>query len=142
MNPPKVVLDTNVIIAALRSRRGASFRLVSLVDSGKFETNLSVPLVLEYEATIRAQQHELGLERDDVEDFLDYLCHVANLHEIYFLWRPVLQDPGDEMVLELAVGAGCRHIVTYNKRDFRGVERFGVEVITPKDLLEEIGALS
>ncbi len=62
MNPPKVVLDTNVIIAALRSRRGASFRLVSLVDSGKFETNLSVPLVLEYEATIRAQQHELGLE--------------------------------------------------------------------------------
>lgn len=67
---------------------------------------------------------------------------MANLHEIYFLWRPYLPDPQDDMVLELAVNAGCKYIVTYNKRDFRGTETFGIEVVTAKEFLEKIGALS
>ena len=66
---------------------------------------------------------------------------MANLHEIYFLWRPYLPDPQDDMVLELAVNAGCKYIVTYNKRDFRGAETFGIEVVTAKEFLEKIGVL-
>jgi putative PIN family toxin of toxin-antitoxin system len=138
---PQVVLDTNIVYSGLRSRRGSSFQVLSLLGAGKFEIHLSVPLVLEYEEVVREQRHVLELSEADITDALDYLCEVAVLHDIYFLWRPRLKDPDDEMILELAVGAGCDYIVTYNKRDFQGVEKFDVELVTPHELLEEIGAL-
>ena len=141
MSQPEVVLDTNILVAGLRSRLGASFRLISLVGSGKFGINLSVPLVLEYEEVLTRQKQELGLESSDISDFLDYLCAVANLHEIYFLWRPHLRDPKDEMVLELAVKARCEYIITYNERDFRGAEKFGVQTVTAREFLETIKEL-
>jgi len=139
--PLQIVLDTNVLVAALRSRKGASYRLLSLIDSGKFEINLSVPLVIEYEDVLTRLCLELELSKSDMGDLLDYLCRVANRHEVYFLWRPSLKDPKDEMVLELAVTAGCRHIVTYNKRDFAGVEQFGIEVLDAREFLQLIGDL-
>jgi len=141
-NPPQVVLDTNVIYSGLRSRRGASFKLLSLLGSGKFEIHLSVPLVLEYEEVLQEKRHDLGLAEGDIEDVLNYLCQVAGLHEIHFLWRPRLKDLDDEMTLELAVEAGCDYIVTYNKQDFPGVKTFGIELVTAKELLQKIGALS
>lgn len=141
MSRPEVVLDTNVLVAGLRSRLGASFRLISLVGSGRFEINLSVPLVLEYEEVLTRQKQELGLARSDIDDFLDYLCSVANLHEVYFLWRPHLRDPKDEMILELAVKAGCEYIVTHNERDFRSVEKFGIQTATAREFLETIKEL-
>jgi len=141
-DPPQVVLDTNVVYSGLRSRRGASFKLLSLVGSGRFEIHLSVPLVLEYEEVLQEKKRDLGLTEADVDDVLNYLCRVAGLHEIHFLWRPRLKDPDDEMILELAVGARCDYIVTYNKEDFPGVEKFGVELVTSRDLLQKIGALS
>lgn len=141
MNLPELVLDTNILVAGLRSRLGASFRLISLIGSGKFEINLSVPLVLEYEEILTRQQQELGLTRSDIDDFLDYLCTVANLHEVYFLWRPHLRDPKDEMILELAVKSRCEYIVTYNERDFRGVENFGIQTVTAREFLETIKEL-
>jgi len=141
-DPPQVVLDTNVVYSGLRSRRGASFKLLSLVGSGRFEIHLSVPLVLEYEEVLQEKKRDLGLTEADVDDVLNYLCRVAGLHEIHFLWRPRLKDPDDEMILELAVGARCDYIVTYNKEDFPGVEKFGVELVMSRDLLQKIGALS
>ncbi|MGB3633708.1 MAG: PIN domain-containing protein, partial [Rubrobacteraceae bacterium] len=84
------------------------------------------------------QQQELGLTRADIADFIDYLCTVANLHEVYFLWRPHLRDPTDEMILELAVKARCEYIVTYNQRDFRSIEKFGIETVTAREFLETI----
>ena len=141
-NSPQVVLDTNVIYSGLRSRRGASFKLLSLPGSGRFEIHLSVPLVLEYEEVLQEKRRDLGLSEADVDDVLNYLCRVAELHEIHFLWRPRLKDPDDEMILELAVGAGCEYIVTYNKEDFPGVEKFSIELVTSKELLQKIGALS
>lgn len=134
-------MDTNILVTALRSKRGASFKLISLIDKGPFKVNLSVSLVFQYEEVLRRQRRSLHVTQDDIADFLDYLCSVANLHEIYFLWRPYLPDPQDDMVLELAVNAGCKYIVTYNKRDFRGTETFGIEVVTAKEFLEKIGAL-
>jgi len=139
---PQVVLDTNVIYSGLRSRRGASFKLLSLLGSGRFEIHLSVPLVLEYEEVLQDQKHDLELTEADITDFIDYLCQIGGRHEIHFLWRPRLKDPDDEMILELAVEAGCEYIVTYNKDDFPGVEKFGIELVTAQELLEQIGALS
>ena len=142
MEPTQIVLDTNIVVTALRSKRGASFKLISLIDKAPFKINLSVPLVFQYEEVLRRQRHSLHITQDGIADFLDYLCSIANLHEIYFLWRPYLPDPQDDMLLDLAVKAGCKYIVTYNKRDFRGAEMFGIEVVTAKEFLERIGALS
>ena len=137
----QIVVDTNVWIAALRSKRGASHKLLSLIDSGQYEANISVPLVLEYEDTAKRFVGEIPLTERDIDDILDYICAVANQHKIYYLWRPFLSDPGDDMILELAVTAECDFIVTYNQSDFVGVEQFGLITLTPKEFLQKIGVL-
>lgn len=136
-----IVLDTNVLVAGLRSRRGASFRLLSMVGAPELELNLSVPLVFEYEDAAKRHAADLGLSDADVDDLLDYLCAVGRHRQIYFLWRPMLRDPKDDMVLELAVEAACDCIVTHNTRDFSGAERFGVRIATPAEFLRRIGVL-
>lgn len=100
------------------------------------------PLVLEYEAVAKRQAEELGLSVEDIDDVLDYLCSIAVRHETFFLWRPVLRDPRDDMVLELAVASGCESIVSYNKRDFEAADRFGVKVETAREFLERMGGLT
>jgi putative PIN family toxin of toxin-antitoxin system len=141
MEQYQIVIDTNVLVAALRSHRGASHKLFMLINSGKFEINVSVPLVLEYEAVAKRLTGEIPLTERDVDDILDYICTAANRKRIFYLWRPFLRDAKDDMVLELAVAASCDFIVTHNKKDFQGIERFGLEVVTPKEFLEEIGEL-
>ncbi|MBM4297832.1 MAG: putative toxin-antitoxin system toxin component, PIN family, partial [Deltaproteobacteria bacterium] len=126
-----VVLDTNVIVSGMRSRRGASFRVLSLVGSGYFEHYLSVALAFEYEDGIKRSGSAIRLPKRVVEDILDYLCASARQLEIHFLWRPTLPDPNDDMVLEVAVHGGCDAIVTYNVEDFRGAELFGIKIIRP-----------
>ena len=138
MGIPKIVIDTNVVIAALRSKRGASARLLSLADTGRFEINDSVPLILEYEEVLQRQRVTLGLSSRDVTSFIDSLCAVARHHEIYFHWRPFLRDADDEMILELAVSAQCDYIVTHNLADFSGVEKFGIVAVTPGTFLQMI----
>ena len=120
MKPIQVVLDTNILVSALRSRRGASFKLLSLLGTDYFQIHLSVPLVFEYEDVLSRYQSELGRSATKIKDFLDYICSTATLHDVYFLWRPFLSDPNDDMVLDLAVNAACSYIVTYNLRHFRG----------------------
>lgn len=112
-----------------------------LIDSGKFEINVSVPLVLEYENAAKRLIGDISLTERDIDDILDYICTVANRRKVFYLWRPFLRDPKDDMVLELAVAASCDFIVTYNKRDFQGAERFGLRVVTSKEFLQEIGEL-
>lgn len=141
MSKYQIVIDTNVWIAALRSKRGASHKLLSLIDSGKFEMNISVPLVLEYEDAAKRLVGEIPLTARDIDDILDFIYLVANQRKIYYLWRPLLSDPNDDMVLELAVTAQCEFIVTFNQRDFRGVEQFGIDAITLQEFLQKIGAL-
>jgi predicted nucleic acid-binding protein len=138
---PRIVLDTNVLVSALRSSRGASHRLLMLVGGVDFEIALSVPLALEYEDAAKRMPEVTGLSDGDVDDIIDYLCNVAHLQEIHFLWRPVLRDSRDDHVLELATEAGCSVVVTHNVRDFAGSERFGVTAITPGEFLRSIGGL-
>lgn len=133
-----VVLDTNVLIAGLRSRNGASFRLLDLLADERFEISVSVPLVLEYEAVARRHASELGLSLADVDAVVDFVCRAAHHRRIFFLWRPFLRDPKDDMVLEVAVEAQCQHIVTFNVRDFRGSDQFGITPITPSEFLSRL----
>ncbi len=141
MAVPRVVLDTNVVVAGLRSRRGASFRLLSQLGRGRFEVAVSVPLVLEYEEVLLGER-PLGLAAEDVQVVLDYLCSVARHQEIFYLWRPILPDPQDDLVLEVAVAAACSVIITHNRRDFAGADRFGIRVLTPAAFLRQIGVYS
>jgi putative PIN family toxin of toxin-antitoxin system len=137
--PCQVVMDSNVFVAALRSRRGPAFRMLSLVGTGKFEINLSVPLVLEYEEVARRSRWHNKPSWSRVSDILDYLCAAGRRHKIHFLWRPRERDPSDDMVLEVAVTGNCDCIVTYNKRDFTDAKSFGLEVLTPAEFLNRIG---
>jgi len=141
MSLPQVVIDTNVIVAGLRSRRGSAFRLLTLIDTGHYDIHFSVPLVLEYTEVLLRESLNLYLSREEVDDLIDFYCAVEVQHEIFFLWQSFLRDPKDEMVLELAVKAGCQSIITYNTRDFAGVEQFGLNLLEPSEFLRLIGKL-
>jgi len=132
----RIVLDTNVLISAMRSRRGPAFRLVSLLGTGRFEISLSVALALEYESVLG---RATALSAEEIVEVLDFLCSIAVRQKVFFLWRPKLRDPGDDLVLELAVASRSRTIVTFNQRDFAGAEQFGINVLSPARFLREIG---
>jgi putative PIN family toxin of toxin-antitoxin system len=135
---PLVVLDTNVLVSATRSRSGASFEILSRVGTEAFDIAVSVPLVLEYEDALLRNLAATSLDENDIRDVIDYLCSVAVRQEIFFLWRPFLRDPGDDLVLEAAVAADCDFIVTYNLRDFAGIDRFDLRALSPGDFLNEL----
>lgn len=142
MSIPQIVIDTNVIVAGLRSRNGSAFQLLRLVGSQSFGIHLSVPLILEYEDVLLRERENLALNDSEIQDFIDFHCSVATHHQIFFLWRPYLRDSKDDMVLELAVKARCDSVVTYNTRDFAGIEQFGIIAATPANFLRFIGVLS
>lgn len=134
----RVVLDTNVLVAAIRSRRGASFEVLSRVGKGTFDIAISVSLVLEYESVLLRHVAASTLSEEDIRVLIDFICDVAISQEIFFLWRPYLRDPNDDLILELAVAAGCDAVVTHNTRDFGGAEQLGVRVLTPAAFLQEL----
>jgi len=142
MNPIQIVVDTNVFVTALRSKHGASYKLIQLIKKGIFQFNLSVPLALEYEAVAKRTIGEITLDENEVDNILDFVISKSNLWQIFYLWRPELNDPGDDMVLELAVTANCQYIVTYNVADFKPTKKkFGIIAITPKEFLQMVGEL-
>ena len=138
---PRILIDTSVLTSALRSRQGASYRLLSLLGSGKFAVSLSVPLLLEYEQVAKRLVGQIPLTETDIDDILDYFCQMAGHQRVFYLWRPFLKDPEDDMVLELAVAANCGYVVTFNTRDFAGAEQFGIRIVTPREFLQLIGEL-
>jgi len=81
---------------------------------------------------------EVGLSQNDVSDLIDSLCALAHHHEIYFLWRPSLPDANDDLILELAVSAHCDYIVTHNLADFKGIKKFGIKAVSPREFLQII----
>jgi putative PIN family toxin of toxin-antitoxin system len=132
-----VVLDTNVVVAALRSRRGASFAIVHRIGQG-WVPLISVPLILEYEAVGKRQAELLKIPEATVENIVRAFCFFGRETDIHFRLRPFLPDPSDEFILELAVAGRADAIVTHNVRHFVGVERFGIRVLTPRDFLRTI----
>ena len=132
-----IVIDTNILVSALKSDMGASFALISMLPSPKFQFSISVPLYTEYQDVLTRKKHLTGASTEkEILGFLRYLCKIANRQKIFYLWRPWLKDLKDDMVLELAVAAKSKYIVTYNLRDFLNIQNFGIEAITPGEFLK------
>lgn len=133
----RVVLDTSVMVAAARSRQGASFALVEMIPLRRFEVCLSISLYMEWVAVLtRAQNLPPDTSVDTTLGFLRQLASFARLQDIHYLWRPFLPDPDDDMVLELAFAANCDFVVTHNIGDFAGSLQLGIPAITPGNFLK------
>ncbi len=131
-----IVLDSNVIYAGLYSSKGASFQILKDVRNGKITPILTVSMYEEYSDVIRRHPLSNIITEKEVEGFLDFFCKKAKLQNTFFLWRPFLKDPNDDMVLEASVASQSKIIITHNIRDFVGVEKFGIEAILPREYLK------
>lgn len=138
----RIVVDTNVFISSLKSKRGASHKLLYQVSRQKFEQSVSPTLIFEYESVAKRESQNIPLTSKDIDIIIDMICEWSVKCEVFFLWRPELKDPNDDFILELAIESKSEFIITYNKRDFRGIEKFGIKALTPKEFLKLIGELT
>ena len=139
----RYVLDTNVVVAGLRSPSGASAALIDRALSRAFTLLLSVALTLEYEAVCcdPAQRVASGLSAAEVGTVVSALCAVAEPVRTRFLWRPQLRDAADEMVLEAAINGNADALVTFNQRDFGDAPgRFAIVMLSAQEALRRISA--
>lgn len=135
----RIVIDTNILVSAIKSDMGASYALISKLPSNKFDFYISVPLYLEYQDVLTRPEHMTGKsKKEEILAFLRYLCKIAEHQKIFYLWRPWLKDPKDDMILELAVASQCEYIITYNLKDFSNIQHFGLKSIRPKEFLSII----
>ena len=132
----RIVLDTSVLFAAARSRNGASFQLVSMLPTPRFDFALTIALYTEWQAVLTRPEHmPPGVTVAAALGYLRYLASLAHLQDVHFLWRPFLRDPDDDMVLECAITSGSQYIVTHNVKDFRRASELKVQAIKPADFL-------
>ncbi len=141
MKQANVVLDTNILISALKSKKGSSYKLLISITDNLYIPNVSVPLFMEYESVAKREGLLEGFSPEDIDAILDYLLSKSSIRKIFYLWRPFLKDPKDDLVLEVAVESQSEYIITFNKKDFKGVDKFDIKVLTPKELLIEKGVL-
>lgn len=142
MNRPiQIVLDTNVLLSGLRSARGASYKLLTILNSERWQLNISTTLVFEYEEILKREKDQLTLSFEEIDDVIDGICSIANLCDIFYIWRPVAPDPDDDFLIDLAVEARADFIITYNKKDLQAASIFGIKVVTPNEFLQEVGEI-
>jgi putative PIN family toxin of toxin-antitoxin system len=132
------ILDTSVLVAGLRSNRGASFQILRAIRAGEIRIAVSVALVLEYESVVLRPGLVPHFTSDELRRIVDGLCQLADHQQVFFAWRPFLPDPDDDLVLELAVAASAAFVITHNINDIRGSESIGVRAITPATTLDFI----
>ena len=132
------ILDTSVLVAGLRSNRGASFQILRAIRAGDIRIAVSVALVLEYESVVLRPGLLPHFTSDELRRIVDGLCQLADHQQMFFAWRPFLPDPDDDLVLELAVAASAAFVITHKISDFRGSESMGVRAITPATTLDII----
>jgi len=142
MKTYQIILDPNVLLAGLRSQRGASYKLLTMLNDSRWQLNISTALVFEYEEILKRQQAELGLSLEDIDNIIEALCAIANKRSIFYLWRPLSNDPDDDFLLDLALEAQADYIITYNRKDLQPASKFGIKVITPKQFLQSIGEIA
>jgi len=131
-----IVIDTNVLISALKSKQGASYRLLIALPSGSFVPNVSVPLFLEYESVAKRKGLLSNLSAVQIDMVLDYLLSKSRIRKIFYLWRPCLKDPKDDLVLEVAVESKSKYIVTFKIKDFKGCNQYGIKAVTPQEFIK------
>ncbi len=137
MKKQNIVIDTNVLLSALYLNKGASYKLLSIIDSNKFVVNISTTLIYEYEEILKQKSK---LEFKYIDSILNYICKIGKKNKIFYLWRPKLKDADDDFLLELAVKSGSI-IVTLNGKDFKQAKQFNLKVMTPKEFLQYIGEI-
>lgn len=132
------VLDTSVLVAGLRSKRGASFQILQAIRAGDIRIAVSVALVLEYESVLLRPGLIPGFTPQEIGKIIDGLCFLADHQQVFFAWRPFLSDADDDLVLELAVAASAPFVITHNAADFDGSDSMGVRAVTPATALNMI----
>lgn len=137
----QIVLDTNVLLAGLRSQNGASYKLLTILNDNRWQLNISTALVFEYEEILKREQMQLGLNLEDIDNVIKALCAIGNKRSIFYLRRPLLNDPDDEFLVDLAVESQADYIITYNQKDLQPAEKFGIKVVTPKQFLQAMGEI-
>jgi len=134
----RAVMDTNVLVAAFRSRNGASFEIFRRLRLGEWTAVVSNHLLFEYEEILKRQAPELGLSLDGVDELLNAICARAEECPLLHGWQPVLRDPDDEPLVQLAVESGARLIVSHNVRDLEPATRLGIDVLQPREFLAKL----
>jgi len=138
----RIEIDTNVIVSGLRSTKGTAFRVLGGVRNRLICPVITVPVFLEYEdVLLRPGILPSHMHPSAISAFLDAFLSLSECRDVHFRWRPSLPDPKDECFLEAAVAGGCVPIVTNNLRDFRPASDFGVRVLTPRELAQELNLL-
>ena len=135
----RLVLDTDVMVAALRSATGASRWLLDAALKGSITMVVSVPLILEYEAVLTRPEHlsVIKLTAKEVGKIIDAVAAVSSHARLSFRWRPLLDDANDDMVLETAINGGAEFLATFNIRDFGSVgDRFGCRAVLPREVVD------
>ena len=130
-----VIIDTNVVVAAFRSRRGASNELLQRLNDPSVTLHVSNALLFEYEEVLRRDQAALGLTTQQIDDLLDGFCELAEKHYVSFFWRAVPGDPEDDFLVDLAVAARVTHLITHNLAHLQSARAFGINVVTPAQFL-------
>ena len=141
MGDVRLTVDTDVVVAAMRSPTGASAALLALLLEGKGTWLLSVAMALECESTCMLADHRLAANANesDVQNLLSSIFDIIVPVEIHYQWRPQLSDANDEMILETAVNGQADAIVTFNHNDFKDApRRFGIHLWKPAEALREI----
>src|SRR5712692_9094122 len=129
----RVILDTNVVLAALRSQTGASHRLLMTIGHPRWQSVITPALMFEYEDVLRRPGNAPGLSARDVSAILDLIYRRSHRQFVYFLWRPLSPDAKDDLVLDAAIAGGCDFVVTFNERHFRAAREFGIAILKPAD---------
>jgi putative PIN family toxin of toxin-antitoxin system len=132
----RAVLDTNVLLAGLRSQAGASYEVLRLLRVGKWKLVLSNTVLGEYHEILHRESAATGLSKHETDAFLDALCLLAEKWALITPWQPVASDPEDEPFVQLAREAAVPYLVTYNIRDLAEAKKFGVTVLPPALFLE------
>ena len=132
----RAVMDTNVLVAGLRSSTGASHELLRQLRLGRWTLVLGNTVASEYHEILHRQAAEMGLTHTEVDEFLDVLCALAEQRTLATAWEPAAGDPDDESIIQLAREASVSYLVTHNVRDVTDAARFGVSVMRPAEFLK------
>jgi predicted nucleic acid-binding protein len=137
----RVILDTNVILAAMRSQNGASYRLLLTIGHPQWQSVITPAVMYEYEDVARRPNAAPGLTPQDITNVLDLIYRESHRQLVWFSWRPLSPDPGDDAILEAAIAGHCDYVVSFNKRHLQAAREFGIEVLKPADVLKLIGEI-
>lgn len=139
--PYQIVIDTNVILAGLRSKGGASYQLLTILNDSRFQMNISNTLIFEYEEILKREASKLGLTYQDIDNIINGICYLANHHEIFYIWRPLAKDQDDDFLIDLALKCQADFIISYNEKDLKPIRKFSIDILTPKQFLQLLGEI-